>query len=349
VEGQDGQVLHPGRAGGIGRDQGDAQEADGKLIKVPVDRLSDEDRQFLESQEKSAFSDSPAPKDTAKSAPAGNATGLRYGWKAGKSYTYQVKIEVEAGDDVLEFTGNPVYTVVSADKDKTVLGFRGTLMEFERSKSGRPPRPPGMGPGMMPGMMPGMRPGGMGPPIPRMPTPFSPMTGVGPMGMIRTSELTVDPLGNIARQEGTSQLPFLLGNLSHLMIEPLPETPESSWTLAHGSGVVIKEGGPPRFGPFANDEGFVPATVKTVYTIESQTVSAQQYHLTPGGEGRGEATGINGRPDDGGRRGTACDRPCRAAPRPGTRELPPGGFPSRHRAISGRSPCNLPATGPARL
>jgi len=103
------------------------KKTDGKVIKVPVDRLSDEDRQFLESQENKAFSDSPAPKDAAKSAPAVNATGLRYGWKARKSYTYQVKIEVEAGDDVLEFTGTPAYTVVSADKDKTVLSFRGTL------------------------------------------------------------------------------------------------------------------------------------------------------------------------------------------------------------------------------
>jgi HEAT repeat protein len=124
---------------------------------------------------------------------------------------------------------------------------------------------------------------------PPMHHPFSPMTGVGPFGMARTTELTVDPLGNVARQEGTSQLPFLLGNLSHLMIEPLPETAEQSWTVAHGTGVVIKEGGPPRFGPFANDEGFVPAREKTVYTIESatdkQVVIRKQYEF------RAKATG----------------------------------------------------------
>ena len=78
-------------------------------------------------------------------------------------------------------------------------------------------------------------------------------------------------------------------------------------------------------------------------------VSVQQYHLTPGGEDRDEATGVNGRPGDGGQLGTACDRPCLAAPQPGTRGSPPDGFVSRHRAIGSRSPCNPPATGPARL
>ncbi len=248
------------------------KKADGKVIKVAVDRLSDEDRQFLEAQEKSAFTDSPAASDAAKSAAGTKAPGLRYGWKAGKSYSYKVKIEVDLGDEVLEMLGNPGYTVVSADKDKTVLSFRGTLMEHERPKSGRSGMPPGMPPGMPRGLL---GPGRMGPPMhgmgPRMMHPFSPMTGVGPFGMARTTELTVDPQGNIARQEGTSQLPFLLGNLSHLMIEPLPGTEEKTWTVAHGSGVVIKEGGPPLFGPFANDEGYVPASEKTVYTIESAT------------------------------------------------------------------------------
>ncbi|MGQ9576340.1 MAG: SHD1 domain-containing protein [Thermoguttaceae bacterium] len=264
------------------------KRADGKVISVPVDRLSDEDRQFLDVQEKSAFTGA-VPSETAKAAPGeaksgaspkgdspifppeksgqSPAPGLRYGWKAGKSYPYRVKIEVDLGDEVLEMAGSPSYMVVSADKDKTVLSFRGTLMEHQRPKGGGPGGPPGMprgpfGPGRMRPPMHGMG--------PRM-SPFSPMTGVGPFGMARTTELTVDPLGNIARQEGTSHLPFLLGNLSHLMIERLPGTEEKTWTVDRASGVVIKEGGPPRFGPFANDEGFVPARERTTYTIESAT------------------------------------------------------------------------------
>ncbi len=249
------------------------KRADGNVISVPVDRLSDEDRQFLESQEKMAFTGGAAGEGAkatpgeAKGGVGAVGPGLRYGWKAGKSYSYEVKIEADLGDEVLEMTGSPVYTVVSADKDKTVLSFRGTLMEHQRAK--------GRGPGMLPGMPRGPRgPGRMGPPMhgmgPRM-HPFSPMTGVGPMGMARTTELTVDPLGNVARQEGTSHLPFLLGNLSHLMIERLSGTEEKTWTVERGSGVIIKEGGPPRFGPFANEEGFVPARERTTYTIESTT------------------------------------------------------------------------------
>lgn len=124
---------------------------------------------------------------------------------------------------------------------------------------------------MLPGIPRG--PGRIGPPHgmgPRM-SPFSPMTGVGPFGMARTTELTVDPLGNIARQEGTSHLPFLLGELSELMIEPLSGTGEPSWTVERGSGVVMKDSGPPLFGPFAREEGFVPARERTTYTIETAT------------------------------------------------------------------------------
>ena len=70
--------------------------------------------------------------------------------------------------------------------------------------------------------------------------------------------------------------------------------------------------------------------------------SAQRHHLTPGGEGRNEASEVDGRPDDAGRLGTACDRPCHAAPRPGTRGSLPGGSASRRRAAGGRSPSSLP-------
>src|SRR5437868_2734480 len=61
-------------------------------------------------------------------------------------------------------------------------------------------------------------------------------------------------------------------------------------------------------------------------------VSVQQHHLTPGGEDRGEAAGVNGRPDDGWLPGSACARPCRDALPPGTGGLRRGGSASRRRA-----------------
>ena len=235
------------------------KKADGSELKVPIERLSDEDRQFVETQEKNAFSDTAAATEMG---PSADAPALRYGWKAGQQYLYKVKIEVDLGDETLEMTGMPSYSVRSADKDKIVLSFRGSLMEHTRSNGGRQsfgPRGP-------------RGPGRMGPPPharPSMHSPFSPMTGVGPFGMARETELTVDPLGNVARQDGTSQLPFLMGNLSQMMIEQFPVTSQQTWTVSQGSGVVIKEGGVPHFGPLASDEGFVPANEKTTYTIES--------------------------------------------------------------------------------
>ncbi len=245
------------------------KKEDGTAISVRVDRLSDADRQFLVSQEKSAFGTPPkgdSPIFAERKSGQSPALALRYGWKPGKTYAYQVKIEVDLGDELLEMTGSPIYSVVSADKDKAVLSFRGALMEHSRSKGGVPGMPPGIprgprGPGRI------GPPHGMGPGM----YPFSPMTGVGPFGMARTTELTVDPLGNIARQEGTSHLPFLLGELSELMIEPLSGAGEPSWTVDRGSGVIMKDSGPPRFGPFAREEGFVPARERTTYTIESAT------------------------------------------------------------------------------
>ena len=178
------------------------------------------------------------------------------------------------GDESLEMTGNPSYHAVSADTNRAVLRFRGTLMENRRPKVGaggmagaigpRGPRGPGR-----------MGPRGIGPagPIrPRMGPSFSPLTGVGLHGPMSWSELTVDPQGYITRQQGTSQLPFLLGNLSYLMIEPLAADSQPTWTVENDAGIIIRDG-IPHFGPDASTEGFVPARERTVYTVESTTDS----------------------------------------------------------------------------
>lgn len=94
---------------------------------------------------------------------------------------------------------------------------------------------------------------------------------MGMHGLANGIQLTVTPQGGIARQQGRFDLPFLMGNLSHLMIEALPANKQQSWTVANDSGVLIKDEGFPTFGPYANTEGFVPAREKTVYTVESET------------------------------------------------------------------------------
>ena len=261
------------------------KKEDGQVIEVAIDRLSDPDRQYLESQVTNPFAgpavttpdlgaSAPSKRDAGPSTPDGTSTGLRYAWKAGQNYVYKVKIEVDLGDESLEMTGNPSYHAVSADTNRAVLRFRGTLMENRRPKVGaggmagaigpRGPRGPGR-----------MGPRGIGPagPIrPRMGPSFSPLTGVGLHGPMSWSELTVDPQGYITRQQGTSQLPFLLGNLSYLMIEPLAADSQPTWTVENDAGIIIRDG-IPHFGPDASTEGFVPARERTVYTVESTTDS----------------------------------------------------------------------------
>ena len=261
------------------------KKADGQVIEVAIDRLCDADRQYLESQVTNPFAGpavatpdlgaiAPRKSDTGPSTPNGASTGLRYAWKAGQDYLYKVKIEVDLGDESLEMTGNPSYHAVSVDVNRAVLRFRGTLVENRRPKAGsggmvgavgpRGPRGPGR-----------MGPRGIGPtgPIrPRMGPSFSPLSGVGLHGPMSWSELTVDPQGYITRQQGTSQLPFLLGNLSYLMIEPLAADSQPTWTVENDAGIIIRDG-IPHFGPDASTEGFVPARERTVYTVESTTDS----------------------------------------------------------------------------
>jgi hypothetical protein len=75
-----------------------------------------------------------------------------------------------------------------------------------------------------------------------------------------------------------SQLPYLIGNLSILFFESLPDDPESAWT--HRTGVSISEGGgrsgPPFFRPppsfFGNDPERTTAGSET-YSYKTKEVS----------------------------------------------------------------------------
>jgi HEAT repeat protein len=212
------------------------------------------------------------------------SAGLRYGWKPGTTYTYKVKIEADRGEYVDVLTGDPSYTVASVESDRIELSFRGGLHEMRKGKEGQPAVPFGpigpigpRGPRGPRGMF-----GPRGPIGPLGMSPASPMTGVGPFSAVRPSRVTLDAQGNITREEGSSQLPYLLGNLSHLMIEPLPKTVDQTWTVANDSGIVIKDMFP-QFGPFAGNEERLPAPEKTTYRIETSddklTVIHKEYRL----------------------------------------------------------------------
>jgi hypothetical protein len=210
-----------------------------------------------------------APQAIAADAPS---KPLRYGWKAGESYVYSVHIEMEGENAVATMQGNSTYTVKAASEDGFTLIHRGRLIPQVRTKEGRPD------------------------PLATIPLlHFSPFSGVG-FGMTGffpdQTELKIDALGNVQTTTGSSQLP-MLGNLSRLVLEPLPEEPRATWEVALAATITEVEesrfpGPGPRFGPFGPRFGSSPAKTyqaqgRTVYTLgkpEGDTVPiAKTYEL----------------------------------------------------------------------
>src|SRR5262249_39636149 len=151
-------------------------------------------------------------------------SALRYRWKAGQTYAYSVTVEIDQGEYLDVLSGTPTYTVVKADADGTKPSFRGTLAEKSEAKAGRriPLRRTRM-------------------------SPFSPFTGVSSGAAAgRASELTINDRGEVTATQGSSQLPYLLGNLSQLMLEPLPKGNERTWNVSQDIAIGIAEGRVPR-------------------------------------------------------------------------------------------------------
>jgi hypothetical protein len=187
------------------------------------------------------------------------APGLRYGWKQGQTYMFRVHIEVDRGDYVEVLSGNPSYNVLSSDKDAIKFTFHGTLQESRQPKPGKnvvyvsPPR---------------VRP------------PFSPFQGVGSGGLARTHEITINPFGEIVSMQGSSQLPFLLGNLSELMLVLLPEGNKKTWGTTHDVAITLSNGMFPRLIFREDDRQQIKAVGKTTYTLEKITADTATLRKT---------------------------------------------------------------------
>ena len=112
--------------------------------------------------------------------------------------------------------------------------------------------------------------------------------------------ITIDPHGRLLESKGEAPLPYLLGDLSELVVEPLPQAEQASWTISGDPGVAVVSLHI-RIGAF-RWPGFregVPAVEKTVYTVEGQAdkliTIAKHYEMTSAatlaGKPRIEATG----------------------------------------------------------
>lgn len=175
-----------------------------------------------------------------------NSPPLRYGWKQGQTYMYNVSVEADRGDFVEVLSGNPGYTVTAASNDNIKFTFSGTLHESRKQKPGK--NVIVVGP-------------------PRIRTPFSPLSGVGG-AFSRGHEITINPRGEIVSMEGSSQLPFLLGNLSELMLELLPEKNEATWSTSKDTAITLSNSLFPRPIFRNEDQKQIKAVEKTTYTLE---------------------------------------------------------------------------------
>jgi hypothetical protein len=168
---------------------------------------------------------------------------LSYRWPADEMLAYRVEIKAELPDEYETLTGVITYKLKSAGSPSKVI-YAGGLTKSTKMKPNAAPRSPGFGP-FGPGF---------GPPSPfsQRANPFK--------GLERTtSDLVIDSRGSVSAMTDSSQLPYLMGNLSLLIFEPLSDDNPKQWK--YDSSVTISEEKQSRgdrfnpfgpFGPFGN-------------------------------------------------------------------------------------------------
>lgn len=234
----------------------------------------------------------------AAKAAAGASAPLRYQWKQGQVFAYEVQVTADREDVTDTMKGVITYTVEGLDGQQGRVTYRGGLQRTKTPKPGQsgraggPPFGPRFGP---PGF----------PSFPRGPFDSNPFKGLS----TTTNQLTVTPQGGVQSMQGDSQLPYLLGNLSLIVFEPLSDKPEATWTV--NNGVTITAGGGQRSGPpFFRPPGFpgspfgggqpdkqTAGSEVTSLTIESddgkRVTAAKRYELNQP-ETNGESTQLKG-------------------------------------------------------
>jgi hypothetical protein len=142
---------------------------------------------------------------------------LRYSWKAGDEHVFQATITVDMDDKQDTISGMPTYKVVEADEDVTKIQFIGGATTHSQPKA-------------RPGAFPG---------FPRLPPrPPFPRPGLPGLGQ-RT--LSINDRGRLIAEEGNTPLPYLLGDLAHLPLVPLPRGAEKSWAIERDTGISVTE------------------------------------------------------------------------------------------------------------
>jgi hypothetical protein len=232
------------------------KKTDGSQMSVPLSKLSLGDVRYINEVLKSAEAgitgakpDAPAATEQSQASPSPAGTKspvaaallkkLHYDWKKGQTYIYRVRVVGERGSDTENRTGDVTYKVKSTRLGEIQLAMT-SKMKYENV----------MNPHRMV-LLPGRHVG-----------------FVSNVDGDREVAITIDPNGRLLESQGEAPLPYLLGDLSELIVEPLPEAEQASWTVAGDPGVAVVSVHYPfwRFSRPGFREG-VPATEKTVYTV----------------------------------------------------------------------------------
>jgi hypothetical protein len=179
---------------------------------------------------------------------------LRYSWESGARYGYETVITADHGEEVETLQGTPILQVESvSDEGARIKLLNHALHSTTTAKN----------PARVPFRFPSP---------PRIPSFFE------------GHELTLDARGRVINQRGESQLPFVLGNLAQLLIEPFPADAVESWTQTESTSIRITSEWPPR-SPFRRDveQERLNAEETTTYTVQEigdQSVSInKEYKL----------------------------------------------------------------------
>ncbi len=138
----------------------------------------------------------------------------RYRFQPDERYVYEIKIETDLPDEKQTMTGHSYYKVKSVDEaaGRITLSNRGSLSTHKEPKSS--------GTGSI-----------LFPPWPPLRPFFSSGAHYG-----ASREVIIEPTGNVLKSGEDSQLPYLLGNLWELMIDPMPPEGKRTW---HSSNEIL--------------------------------------------------------------------------------------------------------------
>lgn len=205
------------------------------------------------------------------------ADPLRYRGQPDQVFAYSVTITAEMPETIETLTGQISYRIKSPG-DPMQVTYSGGLVKSEKNKPNRQPQGgPPFGPPFGPRF--GGPPVPIGGPFGRSANPFKGLENT-------TNEIGLSARGQITTLQGSSQLPYLLGNLSLLIFEPLPEQDQTTWTVQ--GGVSIREGednSRNRFGPFFDpfnrggdaSEKTTSASETTAFTLTGEQAGVASY------------------------------------------------------------------------